>query len=207
MSLKDEAVGPQRRRGAALEEALLEAAWSELSEHGYDDVTFESVGTRAGTSRAVLYRRWSDKQQMVRAALLHAVTKDVVTAPDTGSLRGDVIALLKQANRQRVRLAIQLVTRLGDYYRDTGSSLAELGATVEGGRKPFLHAAIRRAIDRGELPPVGIPERVARVPIDLFRHEVLITLRPVSDDTIVEIVDMIFLPLVRRNGPAGADLR
>ena len=48
---------PQRRRGPALEEALLDAAWTELTERGYDEMTIDAVAVRAGTSRAVLYRR------------------------------------------------------------------------------------------------------------------------------------------------------
>ena len=75
---------PQRRRGAALEEALLDAAWSELSERGYDDMTIDAVAVRAGTSRAVLYRRWPNKQELVLAALAHEVRKDAV--PDRKSV-------------------------------------------------------------------------------------------------------------------------
>ncbi len=43
-----------RRRGTALENAILDAAWAELVEHGYADMTLESVAKRAGTSRPVL---------------------------------------------------------------------------------------------------------------------------------------------------------
>ena len=57
-------------------------------------MTIDAVAVRAGTSRAVLYRRWPNKQELVLAALKHEAAKDVVVAPDTGSLRGDVIALL-----------------------------------------------------------------------------------------------------------------
>src|SRR5271167_1232862 len=104
MSLKSD-VSTQRRRGQVLEEALLDAAWAELTERGYDEFTIDGVAARAGTSRAVLYRRWPGKQQLVQAALVSVVGKDSVVAPDTGTLRGDVIALLRQANNKRVRMA------------------------------------------------------------------------------------------------------
>jgi len=192
---------PRRRRGRALEEALLDAAWAELTERGYDDLTIDAVAVRAGTSRAVLYRRWPSKQDLVLAALQHEVGKDVVVAPDTGSLRGDVIALLRQANKVRVGLATQLFTQLGGFYRQTGASLADLSAFVQGGRDDILEEAIQRAIDRGEIQPEQVTERIARLPVDLFRHEILMTLRPLSDEAIEEIVDTIFLPLIdRRNG-------
>src|ERR1700722_6485013 len=195
MSLKSSAA-PQRRRGRVLEEALLDAAWAEITERGYDDMTIDAVAVRAGTSRAVLYRRWPNKQELVFAALAHEAGKDVVTAPDPGSLRGDVIALLKEANKVRAGVVAQLVTQLGGFYRQTGSSLADLKAFVQGGRDAFLEEAIQRAIARGEVRPERVTERIARLPVDLFRYEIMLTLQPMSDEAIEEIVDTIFLPLV-----------
>ncbi len=195
MSLK--AIGaPQRRRGPALEEALLDAAWAELAERGYDDLTFDAVAGRAGTSRAVLYRRWPNKQELVLAALAHEAAKDAVVVPDTGSLRGDVISLLQQANKIRVETVTLLLTRLGGFYRQTGSSLDDLRAFVQGGRDALMDEIIQRAIDRGEIQPEQVTERIAHLPVDLFRHELVMTLQPLSDETIEEIVDTIFLPLL-----------
>jgi AcrR family transcriptional regulator len=195
MSLNPTAA-PQRRRGHALEQALLDAAWTELTERGYDDLTIDAVAVRAGTSRAVLYRRWPNKQELVVAALAHEAGKEVVVAPDTGSLRGDVIALLQQANKVRVSMVAQLLTQLGGFYRQTGSSLADLRAFVQGERDAFLEQAIQRAIDRGEIQPERVTERIARLPVDLFRYEIMMTLQPMSDDAIEEVVDTIFLPLL-----------
>jgi AcrR family transcriptional regulator len=199
MSLNSTAV-PQRRRGRALEEALLDAAWAEVTDRGYDEMTIDAVAVRAGTSRAVLYRRWPNKQELVLAALKHEAAKDVVVAPDTGSLRGDVIALLKEANRVRVGVVSQLLTQLGSFYRQTGNSLADLRALVQGGRDAFLEAAIQRAIDRGEIEAGQVTERITRLPVDLFRYEIFMTLRPLPEAVIEEIVDTIFLPLVGLRG-------
>ncbi|MCA2242988.1 MULTISPECIES: TetR/AcrR family transcriptional regulator [Mycobacterium] len=188
----------RRRRGPALEEALLDAAWTELTERGYDELTIDAVAVRAGTSRAVLYRRWPNKQELALAAVAHEVAKDVVVAPDTGSLRGDVIALLRQANKVRVALVVPLLTRLGGFYQQTGSSLADLETLVRGRRDGALEQAIQRAIDRGEIQPDQMTERIARLPVDLFRYEVLMTLRPLPDEAIEEIVDTVWLPLLDR---------
>lgn len=196
MSLKSEGDDQRRRRGPALEEALLEAAWAEISERGYEEFTIDAVAARAGTSRAVLYRRWPGKQDLVLAALTREVRRDFVVAPDTGSLRGDVLGLLRQANKARVGLATQVFTQLGGFYRQTGRSLSELGAFVRGGPDNSLDEAIQRAVDRGEISADRVTDRIARLPVDLFRHEVLMTLRPLSDEAIEEIVDTIFLPLL-----------
>jgi len=62
---------------------------------------------------------------------------------------------------------------------------------------------IERALARGEIQPGQVSRRVARVPVDLFRYELMMTLQPVADEVIEEIVDDVFLPLVRL-GAAGA---
>lgn len=196
MSLKSQAA-PRRRRGETLERALLDAAWTELTERGYDELTMDAVATRAGTSRAVLYRRWPSKQDLVVATLTQHVKTEFVDAPDTGSLRGDVIGLLKLANKLRIRLAMLVFTQLGGFYREANTNLAELGAFVQGGRDAMLDEVIERAIARGEIRAGQVSDRVARVPVDLFRYEVMMTLQPVADEVIEEIVDDVFLPLVR----------
>jgi AcrR family transcriptional regulator len=196
MSLRSDAQ-PQRRRGEALENALLDAAWAELTESGYDDLTMEAVAGRAGTSRAVLYRRWPSKRELVLATLVHGVKADPVAIPDTGSLRGDVIALLKRTNEIRTRVAILVFTRLGRYYREANTNLAELAAFVQGDRATVLDDVIDRAVARGEIQPGQISERVAWVPVELFRYQLMATLQPVPDPVIEQIVDDVFLPLVR----------
>lgn len=187
---------PQRRRGQALENALLDAAWDELTERGYDDFTVDGVAARARTSRAVLYRRWPGKPELVHAALIAAINRDPLVVPDTGSLRGDVISLLRQANSQRGHLAVTAITRLGGFYRDTGTNIADLRDALEGGRGSTMDELIARAVARGEIRAGQITGRVAQLPTDLMRHDVLFTLAPLTDDAIEEIVDAVFLPLV-----------
>jgi AcrR family transcriptional regulator len=200
MSLKAD-TPTQRRRGEVLENALLDAAWAELTERGYDDMTMDAVAARAGTSRAVLYRRWPSKQDLVVAMLVHNVKTDVVAAPNTGSLRGDVVALLKRANEARIRLATLVFTRLGGFYREANTNLADLATFVQGGRDSALEEVLEHALARGEIRPGQVSDRVARVPVNLFRYELMATLQPVPDEVIEDIVDNVFMPLVR----LGAD--
>lgn len=187
--------GDRRRRGAELETALLDAAWTELTERGYDDLTYDAVAQRAHTGRAVLYRRWPAKTELVHAAVLH-VLGEPADLPDTGSLRGDVIAALQQTNSTKAVMAVQLLTRLGDYYRATGVSLGDLIDSATGGKNPVMQLIAERAVARGELEPGTISDRVLRVPVDLFRLEFILTYEPVPDSVILQIVDDVFLPLV-----------
>src|ERR1700744_4599906 len=84
----------RRRRGQELESALLEAAWDELVEVGFAALTMESIAARAHTGIAVLYRRWPNKGELVLAAIAHFGRAHPVEIPDTGTLRGDLLALL-----------------------------------------------------------------------------------------------------------------
>jgi len=200
MSLTEATPVPQRRRGAALESALLEAAWEELVEKGYDAFTIESVAERAHTARAVIYRRWPTKPDVVRAAIAGRMLREPVAAPDTGSLRGDLVELLRATSRRRAPLfGILMSARLDSLYAETGASFADLRGDLLAGRISLVDQVFDRAVERGEVDPAVLTPRVRAVVFDLYRHEVLMTHRPVPDDVIESIIDEIVLPLVRRD--------
>jgi hypothetical protein len=56
---------------------------------------------------------------------------------------------------------------------------------------------LQRARGRGEVSANRISSRIARLPFDLFRHELIVTQEVVPDSVLEEIVDHIFLPLVQ----------
>ncbi|MEV0274948.1 TetR/AcrR family transcriptional regulator [Streptomyces sp. NPDC050610] len=186
-----------RRRGEALEAAILEAAWDELTERGYANLTVDSVARRAGTSKPVLYRRWADKQKLIGAAVAHRNVIGPITPADTGSLRGDLIATLTELGERRGPFLAQLSLLLTDYFAEAGTSFAELRETILAGRRSGRDEILERAIERGEIDPAKLTPRIASLPFDLLRGEAMMTLRPVAPEMIEEIVDTIFLPLVR----------
>lgn len=62
-------------------------------------------------------------------------------------------------------------------------------------------AIIQRGVERGEIDPGRLSPRIASLPVDLVRHDVIMNQAPVADDTLIEIVDRIFLPLVIADRP------
>jgi AcrR family transcriptional regulator len=184
-----------RRRGAALEEVLLDAAWSELQSVGYRNLTIEAVADRAGTSRAVLYRRWRNRHELVIAAMRRHAPMLSGEVPDTGSLRGDVLALLQRTADRMDEIGAETIRGLlGDYLSDpdferTQGQVLQIGAEV-------MTSILRRATDRGEAR-TDISLRVAQVPTDLFRNEIFKSRAAPPRAVLVEIVDEVFLPLVR----------
>ncbi|MFD4257633.1 TetR/AcrR family transcriptional regulator [Streptomyces sp. NPDC058534] len=186
----------ERRRGAELESALLDAAWDELVDVGYAHFTLDAVAARAGTSRPVIHRRWPDKQQLMIAALTHTAARHAVSVPDTGSMRGDVLALLRDINATRAHFVTAMSIQLAAYYRETGTTPADLRDHLHAGRPTTLETVFARAADRGEIDPERITDRMKSLPFDLLRHELLTTNTPAADTTLEEIVDTLFLPLV-----------
>jgi len=187
----------ERRRGKALEDAVLDAAWCELVDGGYASFTMEAVAARAHTSRPVLYRRWPNRADLAVAAIRHILHKRPVHAPNTGNLRSDLIALLQQLSKNRALFAASISLQMNEYFSETNTSLADLRASVLQGDRSQLAIVLARGVDRGEIDRSKLTPRIASLLPDLLRHELLMTLKPIPNAVIKEFVDDIFLPLVR----------
>jgi AcrR family transcriptional regulator len=185
----------RRRRGAALEDAILDAAWTELASQGYSNLTFEAVAKRAGTSRPVLYRRWRTRVSLASAAVARYITLNPVTVPDLGNVRDELCLLLrKYADRtppKLMRLAFDMSADM---------AAEQTSFTDEQFRQAPLKGVLQRAVERGEIDKGRLTPRVLRAPLSLVLHEIVVTVRPISDEAIAEIVDRVVLPLVSPTG-------
>jgi len=186
----------QRRRGEELEAALLDAAWEELTEVGFAKLTMESVAARARTGVAVLYRRWPRKDDLMIAAIRHYGQTHPVSIEDTGSLRGDMIALMGAVSDERHTFTAVASATFAGLLADSGLTPAEVREKVMGGRPLWSQEIFRRAHDRGEIDLGLIPQAVLDMPFDLMRHDLLMTLKRVPEKRILEIVDDLFMPLI-----------
>lgn len=115
-----------RPRSADAHRAILGAAIAAIRDVGYDAVTMEGIAARAGVGKATLYRRWEGKELLVAEAIEQIAS--AMPNPDTGSMRGDVMAVLRHAAAM---------------YRDpaTGALLSGLVAAVA--RSEPIAAAVR----------------------------------------------------------------
>jgi len=186
----------QRRRGEELEAALLEAAWEELVAVGFAKLTMESVASRAKTGVAVLYRRWPHKDDLVLAAIQHYGSTHPVDLPDTGSLRGDMIALLCGFSAGRIAFAAVITATFSGLLASTGLTPAQVREKIISDRPLSSAEVFRRAHERGEINLDKVSPAVLSMPFDLMRHDMLMTLKPITHERVLEIVDDLFLPLV-----------
>lgn len=187
----------QRRRGPELQAALLDAAWQELLEAGYAKLTMESAAARAHTGVAVLYRRWANKDQLVLAALEHYRNSHLVDLPDTGSLRGDLAAVLRAMGNTAPFIAIATATAFSGLLTDAGLTPTQVRDRIMGDQRlTRVQTIYQRAHERGEINLSQIPASVLAMPFDLARHDLLMSLRPLEPERIDSILDELLLPLI-----------
>jgi AcrR family transcriptional regulator len=180
----------RRRRGRALEDALLEAAWEHLQSAGYAAFTIDAVARAVGTSRAVIYRRWPS-----RAALVHATVRAhtgtlVEHIPDTGSLADDVLALVHELAERIEKIGIDVATGLL-------SELEEIPDDAKSVVPSAFRHVLDRGRDRGELGDSPIPDAVLSMPGALIRYTMIAERAAPSDQALEDIAHQLFLPLVR----------
>ncbi|KHL96298.1 hypothetical protein QW71_07510 [Paenibacillus sp. IHB B 3415] len=182
-----------RRRGKELEAAILKAVREELQEQGYSNLTMDGVAERSGTSKAVLYRRWANRAEIVLAAIRERVPLPLEEVPDYGNLRDDVCGVLRSMNQNNIEVMMKafygLVTEIG------AMPLASL-IFPEGRQNRTMTIVLQRAVERGEVSAESVTPRMLILPADLARHELMLYNKPMSEETIANIVDEVFLPLV-----------
>lgn len=175
-----------------------------LSELGYELMSVNAVAARAGVSKPTIYRRWPEgKEQLVAAAVASCKGNDPII--DTGSLRGDLVALLAHmiaGMQENAHLAAGLTQRLRE-----SPELARLfrEQIMAAKREGFL-AIVRRAAERGEL---------ARVPHDhallsdlgpsMIHARALITGEPLDRRFVTRLVDLVLIPALNAAAAAKAD--
>ena len=131
------------------------------------------------------------------AALQHYGRTRRIEIPDTGALRDDLIALLTNASDGRASFTTVITATFAGLLAGSGLTPAQVRERIMDDRPFWSDEIYRRAQERGEIDLDRIPPAVLAMPFDLMRHDLLMTLRPVTPERIRSIVDDLFLPLVK----------
>ncbi|MCM6772659.1 TetR/AcrR family transcriptional regulator [Nocardia sp. CDC159] len=185
-----------RRRGDALLTAIFDATLAELSDSGYARLSMERIAARARTGKASIYRRWPTRAELVGAALGHVVADRPHSVPDTGGLRGDLLAVLRAA-------ADRLEGPFGEATRGLfAETMADPEATrraregMIAARDRVLSTVIARAVERGEAGAHALHPRLTGLGPTLLTQHFLLDGVPIGDEVIEEILDLVVLPLL-----------
>jgi AcrR family transcriptional regulator len=180
-----------RPRSEKARKAIMDAAADLLIARGLSAVSMDAVAERAGVSKATIYRWWPTKESLALDALF-AEWSAVEPGPrDTGTLRGDLLALLRPWARLATskpygRVIAALITQA---QTDPAFAAEYLQRFVEP-RRDQARAIFRRAIDRGDIPP----DTKIEVALDLLYgpiyHRLLHGHAPLNDRFVRDVVDL-----------------
>lgn len=185
-----------RKRDHTRDPEILDAALDVLSESGYDGMTIDMVATRAKAGKATVYRRWSSKAELVldAVACMKQGEIDLDDLPDTGTLRGDLVAMIRtpsiQDGERKLKVMAGIVSMIA---RSPELAAAAQEALVEP-RARANRIFFQRAIDRGEIPADVDVEKLCLIGPALVSYSVLMLGRPVDRDLLVENIDKVILP-------------
>lgn len=174
------------------ERELLAVTLQLLQQHGYDRLTVDAVAIAARASKTTMYRRWPSKAELVLAAFLESISQ-VVAAPNTGTLRGDLLQLGELVCLQAGRHASTIRAVLVEASRNSA-----LDAAVQqqflGRRKALMREILGRAVDRGEVDAAAADSDLWDVLPGYLMFRIIIPSQPLTPDIVRALVDDLILP-------------
>lgn len=197
---EDTAVPPAqrlgRRRDHTRDADILEAALDVLAETGYEGMTIDQVAARARAGKATLYRRWSSKADLVidAVACMKAGAFDPSVLPDTGTLRGDLVAMIKEPSIQDGERKMQIMAGIVSMVSRSPELAEAAQAALVAPRRAANRILIERAVRRGEIPENPDIELIASVGSAMVAQRVLLERKPITRDFLLSIIDGIVLP-------------
>jgi AcrR family transcriptional regulator len=138
-------------RGDVREQAILSAVIDLLGELGYEGMTMDAVAARAHASKTTIYKRWRGKPELVQAAVDVYVAGRLAVEADTGSLRGDLMAVMEAMRGHLTEEFLAMMSGLVHAMRTDRELAGALRSHLAIGHAAAL-PIIRRAAARGELP-------------------------------------------------------
>ena len=196
MSVPTELPARGRPRDPRRREAILHAAITLVAEVGYDRMTVEALAARAGVSKPTIYRRWPGGKQEIVVEAIRSKHGAIDALPDSGSLRGDLLALLAAAAEhtdEDAHLAGGLLSQL----RESDELAALLRDEVIAEARCGYDVLIARAVARGELSPdARITPLIHDIAGSLMFTRAVVTCEPLDRPFLEELVDHVLLPLL-----------
>jgi AcrR family transcriptional regulator len=182
-----------RPRSEQRDQEILDAALQAFVADGYDAMTIEGIASRIGASKATVYRRWRNKDELVvEAVRRHAVAS--VALVDTGDVREDVRAYLRgmlKAFRGFDGALMIAFTAERIRHPELGKLFDERFVT---GRRAHLRRLVQAAVDRGDLPGDADVELLADVGPAILLQHLAFRPGPLRPDLADRIVDQFFPP-------------
>jgi AcrR family transcriptional regulator len=180
-----------RPRSEAADRAILRAATELLAERGLAGMSMEEVAARAGVGKATVYRRWRSRGALALDAFMADFTAGQ-PLPDTGTLRGDLLAALRAWVRVVTKTpAGRILAGLVAAAQDDPDLAAAWRARVMEPMRAQHRIMLARAIERGEIPADTDTDVALDLVYGAAYHRLLQGHRPLTDTFIRRVVQVI----------------
>ena len=180
-----------RPRSQEADRAILAATLDLLASRGLAAMSVEEVAARAGVGKATVYRRWPSKGLLALDAFVTSF-REQQPLPDTGTLRGDLVAALTAWVRAvtGTSMGSMLTGLIAEAQHDVGLRAAWRERVLEPLRTQH-RVMLDRAVARGEIPATVDREVVLDLFFGAAQHRLLLGHLPLTDDFVREVVDVI----------------
>jgi AcrR family transcriptional regulator len=186
---------PKRRDREALRQAVYVAVLEELVEHGYGSMTIEGVAARAGAARTSVYRHWPTKEELVLDTL-HNVMPPAEQPPNTGSIRGDFLIMLRNIRESITGPAGPVIASLlGERTRHPQIAGVVVDTIIKP-RQRLMLDALHQAAVRGEITVGAVSLIPVLAATGLMLQHLLQQGTAPSEQDITDFVDRAILPIV-----------
>ncbi|AZS35621.1 putative HTH-type transcriptional regulator [Microbacterium lemovicicum] len=185
-----------RKRDESRDPEILDAALDVLAETGYDGMTIDMVAARAKAGKATLYRRWSSKEDLVIDAVARMKSGDLnlSSPPDTGTLRGDLVAMVKSPTLKNAEHRLKVMAGIMSMIARNPELAAAAQAALIEPRAAANRLIFQRAIDRGEIPADADLEMLSTLGAAIVNFRSLMLQQPVDRDFMIRTIDQVVLP-------------
>jgi AcrR family transcriptional regulator len=191
-----------RPRDPRRDAAILEAAVELCAEVGYDRMTVDALAARAGVSKPTIYLRFPGGKAAVIAAAIIAHKAADEDYPDTGTLRGDLVAYVRESIAH-VERNVHLAAGIAVQLRESPELAAIFHEHAVCAERPRVRAILARAAQRGEIDDAdAVTPLFGAVGPSLIHTRVLLTADPVDDAFVDALVDDVLLPILSPRRPA-----
>ena len=176
--------GPRSQR---VVRSVHEALVAELVRVGFAELSIDAVAREAGVHRTTIYRRWPTKADLV-ASLLEPQLDRVEKVPETGSVAGDLVALMQQLVDNIGQPEGLAMTRL---FTVNEPELVAMATGARDRAQAVFTRAVRRAVDRGELPADADASMLGHLAFAGITQLALLQDEPVTTETLRRLVGVL----------------
>ena len=189
-----------RPRDLSREQAIETAAIELVQEVGYERCTMGAIAELARASKATIYRRWRNKQELLVSALQQHSLNAAIDV-DNGNLRQDLIELITEKVKVLKSPDGALISEL----LSAAQVDAELGRllpnTIREQQDLSIVQVLNRGIERGEISPAANIELLLEIIPAIFAYRIFTTRQNVNQKFIEQLVDQIILPALQLRTP------